>query len=595
MTDATVSLLVLAGAVGLFLTNRVPVGAVAILTSLTLAGTGVVDVPTALAGFGDPIVLFIAGLFVVSEGLDASGVTAWAGTQLTSRAGTSRTALLVATMGLAGLLSAAITPNGAVAALLPVTVAAARRARIAPSVMLIPLAFAASAGALLTLSGSPVNVVVADASVAAGAGGFSFFEFAGAGLPLLVGVIAVAVLAAGRLLPSRTSTSLPGDFSAHLDTLVEHYRLEVGFFRLRAGAPGPPAADLDADGVQVIGVQGADGDPAPTDRTLAAGDVVVVTGDAVAVLDLAAAHGLTVDSTPLTRRTRAAMLDAEVGVAELVVPPRSALIGRTVFPGLEQDGVVVLGVQRLGRDRGARRTELAEGDALLVHGTWQAVGHLASRDDVLVVGAPDDLRRQAAPLGPAAWRATGVLVAMVVLLATGAVPPAVAGLLAAVAMVLLRVVPVQGAYRAVSWQTLVLIGGLIPLSTAIRDSGAADLIAEQIVGAVGGGSPVLVLAVLFVLTAALGQVVSNTATALIVVPIALAAATETGVSPQPVLMLVAVAGAASLLTPIATPANMMVMAPGGYRFGDYWRLGMVTMAVWLVVSLVLIPLVWPLT
>lgn len=595
MTDATVSLLVLAGAVGLFLTNRVPVGAVAILTSLTLAATGVVDVSTALAGFGDPIVLFIAGLFVVSEGLDASGVTAWAGNQLTSRAGTSRTALLVATMGLAGLLSAAITPNGAVAALLPVTVAAARRARIAPSVMLIPLAFAASAGALLTLSGSPVNVVVADASVAAGAGGFSFFEFAGAGLPLLVGVIAVAVIAAGRLLPSRTSTSLPGDFSAHLDTLVEHYRLEVGFFRLRAGEPGPPAADLDADGVQVIGVQGADGDPAPTDRRLAAGDVVVVTGDAVAVLELAAAHGLTVDSTPLTRRTRAAMLDADVGVAELVVPPRSALIGRTVFPGLEEDGVVVLGVQRLGRDRGARRTELAEGDALLVHGTWQAVGHLASRDDVLVVGAPDDLRRQAAPLGAAAWRATGVLVVMVVLLATGAVPPAVAGLLAAVAMVLLRVVPVQGAYRAVSWQTLVLIGGLIPLSTAIRDSGAADLIAEQIVGAVGGGSPVLVLAVLFVLTAALGQVVSNTATALIVVPIALAAATETGVSAQPVLMLVAVAGAASLLTPIATPANMMVMAPGGYRFGDYWRLGMVTMVVWLVVSLVLIPLVWPLT
>ncbi|HWS58505.1 MAG TPA: SLC13 family permease, partial [Actinotalea sp.] len=590
------SLLVLAVTVALFIWNRLPVGVVAILTALTLYATGLVGLETALGGFGDPVVLFIASLFVVSEGLDSSGVTAWAGQVLTERAGTRRVPLMAATMGLAALLSAAITPNGAIAALLPVTVAAARRARIAPSVMLIPLAFAASAGALLTLSGSPVNVIVSEASVDAGGDGFGFFEFAAVGLPLVLGVVAISVLAAPRLLPHRTSTSIPADFSDHLETLLEHYSLDHGFFRLRVTARTPShatAGALDGTGLTVIGVQDRLGHPATLDRPLEPDDVLVVSGELDRVLALTAEQHLVVDRTPLTHETREALLDAEVGIAELVVPPRSALIGRTVFPGLLRSGVVVLAVRRLGRDRGHRPTELVEGDALLVHGTWPAVEALALDEDVLLVGAPDQLRRQVAPLGAPAARATAVLAAMIVLLATGAVAPAVAGLLAATAMVLLKVVSVPQAYRAVSWQTVVLIGGLIPLSTAIRTSGAADLIAEQIVAVVGTSSPYLLLVALFVLTAALGQVVSNTATVLIVVPIALAAATETGISPTPVLMLVAVAGAASLLTPIATPANMMVMAPGGYRFSDYWRLGLAAMALWLVVGVLLVPVVWP--
>jgi di/tricarboxylate transporter len=161
-------------------------------------------------------------------------------------------------------------------------------------------------------------------------------------------------------------------------------------------------------------------------------------------------------------------------------------------------------------------------------------------------------------------------------------------------MVLLKVVSVQQAYQAVSWQTVVLIGGLIPLSTAITNSGLADQVADVIIGAVGQGRPLLLLVALFVLTAALGQVVSNTATVLVIAPIAVAAAVETQVAVQPVLMLVAVAGAASLLTPLATPANTMIMAPGGYAFGDYWRLGLPLLVVWLGVALLIIPIAWPL-
>ena len=599
MSSATVSLLVLAASVALFVWNRLPVGIVAIATALALYFTGVLDVATALSGFGDPVVIFIATLFVVSEGLEASGVTAWAGQVLTQRAGTKRSRLLIAVMALAAVLSAFITPNGAAAALLPVTVVVARRASLLPSKMLIPLAFAASAGALLTLSGSPVNVIVAEASQNAGGPGFGYFEFAVMGLPLVVCTTLLALLLGNRLLPERVSTSLPADFSEYLGTVVDHYGLEKGVYRLRVRSGSALRDKAIADvapgsAIILIGVQDAGGQPATPEHEMQPGDVLVVTGPGAEVAAFATDHGLRIAKTLITRKTRAAMLSREAGVAEFVIPPRSGLIGSTMFPGMARTGgLVVLAIRRLGKDRGPRPTELAEGDTVLIHGRWSSIEALGESRDVLVVDSPDMVRRQTVPLGRRAPQALCVLVAMVVLLATGAVPPAVAGLLAAAAMVLLRVVGVQEAYRAVSWQTVVLIGGLIPLSIAIQDSGAADLIAERIVDIVGDRGPYALMLALFALTAVLGQIVSNTATVLIVVPIALSAAAETGISAQPVLMLVAVAGAASLLTPIATPANMMVMGPGGYRFGDYWKFGLVTMIVWLGLAMLLIPLVWP--
>ena len=211
---------------------------------------------------------------------------------------------------------------------------------------------------------------------------------------------------------------------------------------------------------------------------------------------------------------------------------------------------------------------------------------------MLVVDSPDVIRRQAVPWGAKATVAVAIVGIMVILLAFGIVPPAIAALIAATAMVVTRVVGVQQAHRAISWQTVVLIGGLIPLTTAIGSSGAADRISSVITSVVGDGSPYLLLLAMFVLTAVLGQIVSNTATVLIVTPIAVSAALATHTSVQPVLMLIAVAGSAALLTPIATPANLMVMTPGGYRFGDYRKLGLPVMAWWLLVSLVVIPLVW---
>lgn len=416
MSDAAVSLLVLAAAVVLLVWNRLPAALVAVLTALALAATGVLTQQQALAGFGDPVVIFIATLFVLSEGLQATGVTAWAGDRLLERAGTSRGRVLVAVMALAALTSALVTPNGAAAAVLPVAVLVARRAGLATSRLAIPLAYAASAGALLTLSGSPVNVIVSDALAEATGERFGFVEFAWLGVPLTLVTVAVTVLLGGRLLPDRVPATPPAGATVHEDA-------------------------------------------------------------------------------------------------------------------------------RLG---------------------WPAA------------------------------RAVAVLAATIALLASGAVAPATAGLIGAVAMVLAGVVQVPRALRAVPWETLVLIGGLIPLSVAIAESGAADLVADVVVGLVPEGDGRVLLVALFVLTVALGQFVSNAATVLVVTPVALAAGEHVGVAPEPVLMLVAAAGAASFLTPVATPANMIVKDPAGYRFGDYWRLGAVITVAWLVVVVLVVPVVWPL-
>jgi di/tricarboxylate transporter len=517
VADSTITFLVLGGAVVGFVSGKLPVALVALGVAIALWATGVLELEAALAGFGDPTVVFIAATFVVADALTSTGVTAWVGQQLQARGGGGRSRLLVLLMVVCALVTALITPNASVAALIPAVVVLAVRARRPASEVLLPLAFGAHAGALLALTGSPVNVLVSEAADDAGVGRFAFFSFALVGVPLLVGSVVLTVLLAPRVLPRREPKAAPPDFTALTDELIEDYRL---------------------------------------------------------------------DGTEVFDRTR--------GVAELVIPPRSALIGRLVFPGMvsESGELVVLGVQRHGALLEPGDVTLVAGDALLVRGSWAALSSRAEDEDVLVVDQPGAVRRQVVVLGLGAKEALVVLAGMVVLLATGAVPPAVAALLAAGALVVLRVVTMEEAYRAVSWTTVVLVGAMIPLSTAMRTTGAAEDLADLLVGVVGDAGPYALLVGLFVLVAVLGQLISNTATALVVIPVAVTSAAELDVSARPVLMAVNVAATAALLTPVATPANLMVMEPGGYHFGDYWRLGLPLLGWYAVVAIGLVPLIW---
>ncbi len=582
MSDPAIAFAVLGAVIALFVWNRLPVEVVALGSALTLFATGILTLPQVFAGFGDPTVIFIASLFVVSEGLDAAGVPAWAGQRLIALAGTDRTRLLVFTMILVALLTALISVNGAVAALLSMVVVVAIRLNHAPSQLLLPLAFAAHAGSLLALTGTPINVIASDALQDTTGERFGYFEFGLVGVPLLLGTMAIAVFFGPRLLPTRVAKSVPADLSQHASTLIQQYKLDEGAFRLHV-PEGRPVTGFDLTpyvGLTIVGSQQ---------------DVIIIRADEAVAVSFAEDHGMQFLRDPITDHVAGALLTPDMGVAEVVVSPRSELVGDFVFPGMitQSGDLVILAVQRKGHDQGPAGSTLAAGDTLLVQGSWEALARNVDNDPgVLTVDSLESVRRQAVPLGRHAKQAIGVLVGMVLLLAFGVTAPAVVGLLAAGAMILLKVLTMEQAYRGISWTTVIIVGGMLPLSTALQVTGAADQMANALVDVVGGFGPRALLLGLFVMTAVLGQLISNTATALIIIPIALSAAVELDVSAQPVLMSVTVAAAAAFLTPVATPANMMVMGPGGYEFGDYWKLGLPMLLWFMVVSVLVVPIFW---
>jgi di/tricarboxylate transporter len=269
------------------------------------------------------------------------------------------------------------------------------------------------------------------------------------------------------------------------------------------------------------------------------------------------------------------------------------LAGQSIGPSQVIEGsLIVLALTRNGKDLGGYPVRIEPGDTLLVEGPWSALENAERAHDLLVVDSPDLVRRQSVPLGTGSGVAIAVLLVMVVLLITGAVPAAVAAMLAAGAMVLGRVLTMQQAYRGISWTTVLLVAGMIPMATAVTESGAGQQVATLIVDLVGEAGPTVLLFALFLITVTFSQLISNTATALVMIPIAVSAADQLDISPQPVLMSLCVGAAVAFLTPVATPANMMVMGPAGYRFGDYWRLGVPLVVLFGLVSVLLVPLIW---
>jgi di/tricarboxylate transporter len=485
---------------------------------------------------------------------------------------------------------------------MPVVVIAAIRLRQSPSLLLMPLAFSAHAGANILLTGAPKNILVSEALEDSGLPGFAFAEFALVGVPLLAGTMLIILLLGKRLLPAQGNARLPADFSRHAQTLVEHYGLTDGFFHLRVRATSdligslPTGIDLTQEQgrVELVTVQAGRSGVARGSHPIREGDYLLVRGEAEAVARLCASRHLAPRDDADDGDAAGALLNRSTGLAEVVIPPRSAFIGRAVHPGMTTEGgdLIVLAVQRGGVDLDPADPVLKAGDTVLLKGSWKALDLRLADADVLVVNSPDLVRRQAVPMGVGAGVAIAALAALVILLATGIVPPAAAALLCALGLIGSRIISVDECYRAIHWTTIILIGAMMPLSIAMVQSGAADLVARHLVALTGGGGPIVFLAGLFLLTACLGQIMSNTATTMLVIPIAMAAATSLGVSPRPILMSLCIAGSASFMTPIATSTNLMVMGPGGYAFGDYWKLGLPLMIWFFVMAVFYVPLIW---
>lgn len=599
MSPEVITLLTLLVVVVLFVSDRLPVELIAVSSALALFGFGIITLPQAFSGFSEPAVVLIASLYVVSEGLDASGVTTWVGQKLVAMAGSGKGRLMLFTTLLSAVLTAFIGLNGTVAALLPIVIVMSLRQSLPPSRFLMPLAFAGSAGQLLLLTGSPVNIIISDAADAAGVGAFAYAEFALVGIPLVIGTIAIVMLLSSRLVPERTSSEIPPDLSAIAGSMVRTYSLDnVAHLRVNASSGLIGRARLgwdlqDYPGVRIVTVIDSTTAQATSLGQVEVGDRLTIVGDPVVTRRYADDHQLTVENVHTASDIEGSLLNEESGAAEVVIPPRSVLIGSTVEPSQVIEGsLIVLGVSRSGDDLGAGPTELRAGDTLLVEGPWTALELAGKSHDLLVVDSPELIRRQNVALGSGSKRAMVIMGTMVVLLTTGIMPAAVAALLAAIAMVLFRVVNVTQAYRGVNWTTVFLLGGMFPMAIAVTESGAGDLVAGGIVGLVGDAGPTALLAALFVITVMFSQLISNTATALVMIPIAVSAAAQVDISARPVLMSLCVGAAVAFLTPVATPPNLMVMGPAGYRFGDYWRLGLPLVFFFGIIAIFMVPLIW---
>jgi di/tricarboxylate transporter len=515
--------------------------------------------------------------------------------------GSNDTLRMVAIMIVAAIFSGLIGMNGAVAAMLPVTVAVAVRTGVAASRIMIPLAFACLTGSKLTLLGTPVNVIAATQAEEAGVGHIGFFEWAVLGVPLLAGTIVITVLFGRSLLPDRRSKSIPPDFSAHAQTLVEQYRLEYGlhYLRVRPTSPyvGKSKGDIDLTnypGLQLIALLESDGATPLKRAEIAEGDLILVRGDAGTAGRLAGDLHLAVREGEKEGPIADVLLSRASGLAEVVIPMRSKMIGQSVFPGMatEDGGLMVLAIQRGGTEMSREPAILRAGDHLLLQGTWKALDQYLSDPKVLVVDSPEVVQKQAVALGPGAHAAIAILLLLVVLLAFDIVPAPIAAVICAALMIVTGVLTLPQFYRGIDWNTCILIGAMIPPATAMTKTGAASLMGDYVVNALGSAGPHAVLAGIFIVSAIISQFISNTSAALVMMPIGLATASELGVSALPIMLGVAMGASASFLTPFANGVSLMVYGPGGYRFGDFWRLGLPVIVWALIVTVVVIPLFW---
>jgi di/tricarboxylate transporter len=616
-----------------FILGRPRSDVVAALSLLALALTSVLSVEEALSGFSNATVIMIAALFIVAEGLSRTGVTAWLSQQLLRYAGKSEFRLLVVLMAGTAFLSAFISNTGTTATLLPAVVTAAWHIGSLPSKFLIPLAFAANSGGLLTLTGTPPNIVVSNALIDAGLEPFGYFEYALIGMPLLIIAIVYMALLGRRLLPSHKVSERPEELGAAMAALTDDYVLQGNLYSVRvrsnsdlvgqtlskAGlgrdfavsvlrvARSSQAVDIPTDederrpgrvreSLSKLQPEGELALPKP-DTLIQVNDLLLVKGERQDINRLVLRYNLGIQPVQAeVDDLTDILLSHEVGLAEVLIAPRSVYIGRTVSQSQlsAKFGIQVLRVRRRDTPVDPKDIRLAFGDALLVRGTWGDIDLLRNeRRNFVVVGRPEAMAKQVVRLSSRSVVAVLSLLLMIAMMVSGVVHVVLAAIIAAVVMILGRCLSVERAYRSINWGGVILVAAMIPMSLALQKTGGADFVAAGLVNTLGAVGPMMLMAGIFLLTSSFSQVMSNTATAVLMMPIVMQASSDLGLSPYPLLMTVAISASTAFLTPIGTSTNLMVAAPGGYIFKDYIKVGGPLIILFLLASLALVPLIWP--
>ncbi len=590
MPDSQIILVlcVVAGAVYLFVTEKLRLDVTAVLILVALLALRLIPPRAALYGFANPATATVACMFVLSAGLSRTGLVDWLVRRLDRLAGESELRLMLVLCIAIAFLSAFVVNTATVAIFIPVATVLARRRKIAESRILMPLSFASQFGGVCTLVGTSTNILVNSIAVSSGLAGFGLFEFARLGL-VMAGVGILYLIVVGRwLLPKRRGGVQQVDKYRLSDYLVE---FRVAKDSALIGKSWQEAVKQGDEEVQLLKlIRGEQTKWRPTETPLVENDILLVHGDAARLMKVKDEFGL---ETRADEKVEDQKLSSDdVKLIEALVPPQSYLVGRTIEGAdlSRRFGCVVLALQRRGRALRQRlsRIRLDGNDTLLLQCDIKNVERLMRSPNLIVTSELTELflRKDRALI------ALAILASVLTLAAVGALPILIATLIGAVAMVVTGCLRIDEAYQAIDWKIIFLLGGILPLGLALQETGAASWLSGAFLGSVTSRGPVAVLAVLYITTAVLTEGMSNNAAAVLLAPIALSVANHMGVDPRPFLVAITFAASTSFATPVGYQTNTMVYGAGGYRFSDFSKLGIPLNLIFWVLAVLLIPHFW---
>jgi di/tricarboxylate transporter len=589
----------------LMASNRIRYDAVALLVVLTLMLSGVLSVGESLSGFGSPVVVLVVCLLIVGEMLARTGVAAAVGDWILQRGGKSERRLLVLIMLAAGILGAVMSSTAIVAIFIPIILRIASDTGLNASRLLLPMSYAALISGMLTLIATTPNIVVHEELKAAGYEGFGFFGFTIIGAIVLVAAIVYILFIGRRLLPGEESTESSGSAKRSVFDLWRTFNTTDDFCRARmlpssslVGQANAQAHIEERYGVRLVGIE--------PEKSRSTSIVPPASGARYSVNDVLLLVGSdgglakAIEELDLTRLERSAETRKrflwDFGGASVLVHPDSTLVGKTVR---EADFFTRFRLQVIGLRHGREPVEdyagtpLKSGDSLFVLGPWSRIKRLAERNhEFVVLELPSEIG-DVAPERSKMPVALAILVGMVILMMADVIPLTAAVMIATMMAVATRCLSLEEAYRSVHWSSIVLIAGMLPLADAMAVTGGTQMIVDALLDLSGDAGPYAMLTLVFFLTATLGLILSNTASAVLVAPVAIYVARALEVSPYPFALAVLIAASAAYSTPVSTPVVTLVVDPGRYRFADFLKVGIpLLMLTWLV-TLAVTPLVFP--
>ena len=605
----------------LFVSGKVRSDLVAICALLALLLCQILTPTEALSGFSNTTVIMMIGLFVVGGGIFQTGLAKMIGSKVMSLAGNSETKMFLLVMLVTGAIGAFVSNTGTVALMLPIIVSMAASAGKSPRRFLMPLAFASSMGGMMTLIGTPPNLIVSDTLQNAGYEPLSFFSFLPVGLIILtVGIL--VLLPMTKLLTPKEKQKDKKKTGKSLKELVSEYGISSTLFRVhvkdeKSAAVGKTVAGLDVYrnyGLNVLEVRRSNGQNrfvrtvsqklASPDMIIGQGDVLYLSGEPEMVTKFAEDYSLRlldIHTDEIDGSSSHASMDFfDIGVAEILIMPTSSMIGRRIADAgfRSKFSVNVLGIRRKNdyilQDLGA--VKMQDGDVLLVQGGWADIARMKDESVNWVVLGEPLKEASKVTLDYKAPVAAAIMIAMIIAMVVESIPvaPVTSVLLAAILMVLTGCVrSMEAAYKTINWQTIVLFAAMLPMSIALEKTGVSAMISGSIVDGLGGSGPRILLAGIYAVTSVMTIFISNTVTAVLMAPIALQCALQIGVSPVPFMYAVTVAASMCLASPFSTPPNALVMSAGQYTFMDYIKVGLPLQIFYGVVMVIVLPLLFP--